>query len=642
MDGCRIAVIGATGAVGTVFLSILEERSFPATEVRLCASERSWGRKLTVLEEERTVEGATPELLADVDLVFVCAGSGVSREVGPLAVESGAVVVDKSSAFRMDPGVPLVIPEINGDDLESHNGIVSVPNCSTAPLAMALKPLSSVNAIKRVVVSTYQSVSGTGAAAVDELRVQSACALENGRTVPKEYPHQIAFNVLPHVETFEDNGYTTEEMKMVNETRKILHDPDLRISATCVRVPVMVGHSEAVHIDFEEPMGAGEVREVLSDAPGLTVVDDPTTNRYPMPIDAAGEDDVFVGRIRPGRVEPSRRGHVARHGQSSEGRRVERDPDRGGIAQQGASHGSREEGLAMVDFGRLLTAMVTPFDDEGELDYGQARRLASALVASGSDGLVIGGTTGESPSMSDDEKVRLFAEVKEEVGQRATVIAGTTDNNHRKSVELSREAEGVGVDGLLLTVPAYNKPPQEGLYQHFKAIAGATSLPGLLYNVPSRTSLNMEAETTLRLAEIDNVVGVKEASSDLVQITRIVDGAPDGFRVWSGNDDETFPIMCVGGHGIVSVASNIIGLQIKAMMGMVLEGDVERAAAEHRRLLPIFKALFWVTNPIPIKYAVARAGFEVGKPRLPMWEADEAFTSKFDPVMDDYEVDLPV
>ena len=298
MNGCSIAVIGATGAVGTVFLSILEERSFPATDVRLCASNRSWGRKLTVLGEERTVEEATPELLADVDLVFVCAGSGVSRDIGPLAVESGAIVVDKSSAFRMDPGVPLVIPEVNGDDLETHQGIVAVPNCSTAPLAMALKPLSGVNAIERVVVSTYQSVSGTGAAAMDELRVQSSCVLDNGRTVPKEYPHQIAFNVLPHVETFEDNGYTSEEMKMVNETRKILHDPDLRISATCVRVPVMVGHSEAVHIDFEEPMGAGEVREVLSDAPGLTVVDDPTMNRYPMPIDAAGEDDVFVGRIR--------------------------------------------------------------------------------------------------------------------------------------------------------------------------------------------------------------------------------------------------------------------------------------------------------------------------------------------------------
>ncbi|MDA1348360.1 MAG: 4-hydroxy-tetrahydrodipicolinate synthase [Chloroflexi bacterium] len=296
----------------------------------------------------------------------------------------------------------------------------------------------------------------------------------------------------------------------------------------------------------------------------------------------------------------------------------------------------------MVEFGRLLTAMITPFDEEGELDYGQARKLAKSLVASGTDGLVIGGTTGESPSMSDDEKVRLFAEVKEAVGDTAAVIAGTTDNNHRNSIEISKEAEKVGVDGLLLTVPAYNKPPQEGLYQHFKAIAEATSLPGLLYNVPGRTSLNMTASTTLRLAQIDNIVGVKEASSDLVQITQIIDGAPDGFRVWSGNDDETFPIMCVGGFGIVSVASHIVGLQIKAMMGMLLEGEVERAAAEHRRLLPIFKALFWVTNPIPIKYAVNRAGFRAGRPRLPMWEADEAFTSKFDPVMDGYTIDLPV
>ena len=296
----------------------------------------------------------------------------------------------------------------------------------------------------------------------------------------------------------------------------------------------------------------------------------------------------------------------------------------------------------MAEIGRLLTAMITPFDEEGEMDYGQARKLAKALVDSGSDGLAIGGTTGESPSMSDDEKVRLFAEVKEEVGDTAAVIAGATDNNPRKSVDLSKEAESVGADGLLLTVPAYNKPPQEGLYQHFKAIAEATNLPGILYNVPSRTSLNMEAETTLRLSEIDNIVGVKEASSDLVQITRIIDAAPDDFRVWSGNDDETFPIMCVGGYGIVSVASNIIGMQIKAMMGMLLEGDLERAAAEHRRLLPIFKALFWVTNPSPIKYAVNRSGFNAGKPRLPMWEPDDAFRAKFDPVMDEYGMDLPV
>ncbi|MCH8309428.1 MAG: 4-hydroxy-tetrahydrodipicolinate synthase [Chloroflexi bacterium] len=296
----------------------------------------------------------------------------------------------------------------------------------------------------------------------------------------------------------------------------------------------------------------------------------------------------------------------------------------------------------MAEIGRLLTAMVTPFDDDGEINYKKARKLAKALINSGSDGLVIGGTTGESPSMSNEEKIRLFAEVKEEVGDQAAVIAGTTDNNHRNSIELSKEAEAVGVDALLLTVPAYNKPPQEGLYEHFKAIAAATSLPGILYNVPSRTSLNMTHETTLKLAEIDNIIGVKEASSDPVQITQIIDGAPDGFRIWSGNDDETFSIMCTGGYGIVSVAAHIIGNQIQAMMGKILEGDVESAAAEHRRLLPIFKAIFWVTNPVPIKYAVNRAGMDIGGTRLPLWGPDDAFKAKFDPVMDDYHIDLPV
>jgi 4-hydroxy-tetrahydrodipicolinate synthase len=295
----------------------------------------------------------------------------------------------------------------------------------------------------------------------------------------------------------------------------------------------------------------------------------------------------------------------------------------------------------MADIGRLLTAMVTPFDADGEVNYPQARKLADALLRSGSDGLVIGGTTGEAPSMSDEERLRLFAEVKEEVGERGAVVAGTTDNNTRRSIELSKEAEKLGVDALLLTVPAYNKPPQEGLYRHFKAIAEAVSIPGILYNVPGRTALNMEAGTTLRLAAIGNIVGVKEASSNADQITRVIDGAPAGFRVWSGNDNETFPIMCTGGYGIVSVASNIIGDQIKHMMGLVLEGEIENAAKEHRRLLPLFNALFWVTNPIPIKYAMNRAGFDVGQPRLPMTEAPADFRAKFDPVMDRYEVDLP-
>ena len=296
----------------------------------------------------------------------------------------------------------------------------------------------------------------------------------------------------------------------------------------------------------------------------------------------------------------------------------------------------------MAEFGRLLTAMITPFDEKGDIDYSQARKLAKGLTESGTDGLVIGGTTGESPSMSDEEKIRLFAEIKEEVGNSAAVIAGTTDNNHAKSIELSIEAEKVGVDGLLLTVPAYNKPPQEGLYQNFKSIAAATNLPGLLYNVPSRTSLNMDVETTLRLAEIDNIVGVKEASSDYSQITNIIDKAPDGFEVWSGNDDETFPIMCVGGYGVVSVASNLYGSQIKTMMGLILEGNIESAASAHKQLLPIFKALFWVTNPIPVKYAVNRAGFNAGKNRLPLCDPDQDFIAKFDEVMDRFQVDLPI
>ncbi len=298
----------------------------------------------------------------------------------------------------------------------------------------------------------------------------------------------------------------------------------------------------------------------------------------------------------------------------------------------------------MVEIGRLLTAMVTPFDATGAVNYPQARKLARALLDSGSDGLVIGGTTGEAPAMTDEERLKLFAEVKDEIGSDGAVVAGTTDNNTRRSIEISKEAEKLGVDALLLTVPAYNKPPQEGLFQHFKAISEAVHIPGILYNVPTRTALNMTPETTLRLAKIENIVGVKEASSNADQITSIIEGAPHGFKVWSGNDNETFSVMCTGGYGIVSVASNIMGLQIKHMMGLILEGEIEGAAREHRRMLPIFNALFWVTNPVPVKYAMNRAGFDVGKPRLPMVEAalaDKSFPAKFDAVMDKYVMDLP-
>lgn len=296
----------------------------------------------------------------------------------------------------------------------------------------------------------------------------------------------------------------------------------------------------------------------------------------------------------------------------------------------------------MTEIGRLLTAMITPFDEKGGVDYEQAKRLAKALLDSGSDGLVITGTTGEGPALSTDEKIRLYAEVKDAIGDRGAVIAGTTDNNTAASIELSSEAEAVGADALLLTVPAYNKPPQEGLYQHFKAIAKSTNLPCVLYNVTSRTSLNMTDETTLRLSEIDNIVGIKEAGSDLDQISRIIEGAPDGFKVWSGNDNETFSIMATGGYGVVSVLSHLVGRQIKQMMGYLLEGDVEKAAAEQRRLLPIFKVMFIVSNPIPLKHALNHIGFDVGNPRLPLVPLDSASADKVEKVMSKYNMDLPI
>lgn len=303
MDACSIAVVGATGAVGRVFLEALEDRNFPVNDIRLCASERSVGKTLKCMGEDIAVELATPDLFGEVDFAFISASGDVSRALAPVAAKRGALVIDDSSAFRMNADVPLVVPEVNGADVAQHNGIISIPNCSTTPLVMVLKPLMEVNPVKRVIADTYQSVSGTGAAAVEELRAQSKRLTDDDAPThadltPEAYPHPIAFNALPHIEPFLDNGYTNEEMKMVNETRKILHAPDIAVSATCVRVPVMLSHSEAVHIEFERPISPADVRRILSDFPGVKVVDDPQANVYPMPIDAAGRDEVFVGRIR--------------------------------------------------------------------------------------------------------------------------------------------------------------------------------------------------------------------------------------------------------------------------------------------------------------------------------------------------------
>jgi 4-hydroxy-tetrahydrodipicolinate synthase len=285
--------------------------------------------------------------------------------------------------------------------------------------------------------------------------------------------------------------------------------------------------------------------------------------------------------------------------------------------------------------------MVTPFDDKGAVDFEQAKKLAHALLDSGSDGVVLSGTTGESPTLTTDEKMRLFSEVKQSIGDKGVVIAGTGTYNTAESIELSQEAEKQGVDGLLLVVPYYNKPPQQGIYQHFKAIAGKTNLPCIVYNIMGRTGVNMTDETTLRLSKIDNIIGTKEASGDMNQIARIIQSAPD-FKVWSGDDNQTFLIMSMGGYGVVSVVSHLVGNQIKHMMGLLLEGDVEGAATEHRRLLPIFLGMFVESNPIPVKYAVNRVGIKVGDPRLPMIPPSDMAIGQIEKLLDEFEIDLPV
>jgi 4-hydroxy-tetrahydrodipicolinate synthase len=276
-----------------------------------------------------------------------------------------------------------------------------------------------------------------------------------------------------------------------------------------------------------------------------------------------------------------------------------------------------------MEIGRLLTAMVTPFDADGTVDYAQAKRLALALLDSGSDGVVLAGTTGESPTLSHDEKMRLFSEVREAVGSRGVVIAGTGTYNTAESVDLSREAERLGVDAVLLTCPYYSRPTQEGLYRHFETIARAVSLPCIMYNIPSRTGVNMTAETQVRLSQIDNILGVKESSGDLAQIAQVVEEAREGFLVWSGDDQMTLPILGVGGYGVISVVAHLAGAQMRAIVQSYLDGSVEEAARIHRRLLPLMTVLLTAAgNPPGVKHALNGAGFAVGAPRLPLIEPD--------------------
>ena len=293
-----IALVGASGVVGTEFLRTMEERTTPVKELRLLATKRSAGQTRRFRGEALTIQETTPAAFEGADVAFISASTAASQELCPLAAQAGAIAFDDSSAFRQEPGVPLVVPEVNAEDLRAHQGIIATPNCSTVPLVLALSPLMARRRITRVIADTYQSTSGAGTAAMAELTDQIGALREERPVAIENFPKQIAFNAIPQVDTFLEDGYTKEEWKMLVESRKILHQPDLPLSATCVRVPTLVSHAIAAHVDFDTPLAPAEARELWRAQPGLTVVDDPHNGGYPTPLDCAAQDAVFVGRAR--------------------------------------------------------------------------------------------------------------------------------------------------------------------------------------------------------------------------------------------------------------------------------------------------------------------------------------------------------
>lgn len=306
--GCNLAIAGVTGAVGQEFLSILEERDFPFDSLKMLASSRSAGKKIEFKGKTYIVEELTKNSFDRIDIALFSAGASRSKEFGPAAVDAGAVVVDNSSAFRMDPDVPLVIPEINPQVIKDNNGIIANPNCSTIIGIVPVWPLHKANPVKRMIVSTYQAASGAGQSAMLELEQQSREILDGKKPTCKAFPYQIAFNVFSHNSAMGPNGYNQEEMKMVNETRKIFDCPEIAITCTCIRLPVFRAHCESINLEFTDPITPDQVRDLLGTAPGVSVMDDRENNRFPMPIDASGKDDVYVGRIRQDESVPENRG----------------------------------------------------------------------------------------------------------------------------------------------------------------------------------------------------------------------------------------------------------------------------------------------------------------------------------------------
>lgn len=305
VHSCRVAILGATGAVGTELLALLEQRDFPLADLKLLASPRSAGRTLTFKGERLPIEAVADDSFKQIDLVLASAGASISKAWAAKAVASGAVVIDNSSAFRMHPTVPLVVPEVNPQAAAVHQGIIANPNCTTILLAVAVYPLHQVQPIQRIVAATYQSASGAGARAMEEVKTQTQAILQGQEPIAELFPYPLAFNLFPHNSPLNEQGYCEEEMKMINETRKIFGTPDLRVTATCVRVPVLRAHSEAINLEFERPFDVAQARSILSQAPGVKLVEDWDANYFPMPIDASGKDEVLVGRIRQDLSHPA-------------------------------------------------------------------------------------------------------------------------------------------------------------------------------------------------------------------------------------------------------------------------------------------------------------------------------------------------
>ncbi len=305
MSGPNLAIVGATGMVGRELIKVLEQRKFTYSSIRLYTSDRSIGKKVYINHDANEVKETAQNSFDNVDIAVFSSGTEIAKQYAPVAVRAGAVVIDGSAAFRMEPDVPLIVPEVNIDDAKKHKGIISSPNCATIQMVVALYPLHKVNPIKRINVATYQSVSGTGQAAMEELTMQSKLVLEGHAAIPHVYPHQIAFNLLPEIDVFLDNGYTKEEWKLVEETRKIMRAPNMAISATCVRVPVFIGHSEAISVEFTNPIAPAEASDILLQAPGVRVMDDISVSLYPQPWSVVGSDDVFIGRIRRDASHPN-------------------------------------------------------------------------------------------------------------------------------------------------------------------------------------------------------------------------------------------------------------------------------------------------------------------------------------------------